>query len=217
METIEEFFKNRVSFTPNSNQPIPTFFSENCLKPEDYSIDLLKEKTKSFCYYLYSVLNIDRYINEIHLQEDEEFADLSIQSEKIVEIDCPILEGNRFLWTFEDCFNHVKAKFCHQIPSKPFEIKIMISVNSANIVARNVIDLSNLLSTIETHPPDHNFTGPGTLLTRRLEEEEEEKQIIIINTELTFKSNECVICLTNPPSVLFRNADICAYAQNVTK
>ena len=93
----------------------------------------------------------------------------------------------------------------------------MISVNSANIVARNVIDLSNLLSTIETHPPDHNFTGPGTLLTRRLEEEEEEKQIIIINTELTFKSNECVICLTNPPSVLFCNADICAYAQNVTK
>ena len=26
METLEEFFKNSVSFTPNLNQPLPTFF-----------------------------------------------------------------------------------------------------------------------------------------------------------------------------------------------
>ena len=118
-EYYRRIFKNRVSFTPNSNQQIPTFFSEIFLKQENYSIDLLKEKNKSFCHYLYSVLNIDWYIIEIYLQKDEKFADLSIQSEKIVEIDCTILEGNRFLWTFEDCFNRVKSKFCHQMPSKP--------------------------------------------------------------------------------------------------
>ena len=28
MKTIEEFFKNRFSFTPNLNQSIPSFFSE---------------------------------------------------------------------------------------------------------------------------------------------------------------------------------------------
>ena len=43
--------------------------------------------------------------------------------------------------------------------------------------------------------PDHNFTGQ--------EEEEEEKPIIDIGK--SFKSNECVICLTNPPNVLFCN------------
>ena len=46
METLEEFFKNRVSFTPNLNQSLPTFFSENIFNPEDYSIDFLKEKNQ---------------------------------------------------------------------------------------------------------------------------------------------------------------------------
>ena len=39
-----------------------------------------------------------------------------------------------------------------------------------------------------------------------------------INTELTFKLDECVICLTNPPSVLFCNCghiSICAECDQV--
>ena len=49
---------------------------------------------------------------------------------------------------------------------------------------------------------------------REEEEEEEEKQIIIINTELTFKSDQCVICLTNPPNVLFCNCrHLCIYVE----
>ena len=57
----------------------------------------------------------------------------------------------------------------------------------------------------------HNFRGPGTLLTRRLEvnhdngEEEESEEEPKINTEQTFKSDDCVICLNNPPNVLFCN------------
>ena len=58
METLEEFFKNRALFTSNLNQPLPTFFSENIYNPEDYSLDFLKEKTKSMCYYLYSALGM---------------------------------------------------------------------------------------------------------------------------------------------------------------
>ena len=50
--------------------------------PEDYSIDFLKEKTKSICYYLFSALNIVWFRAEIYLQEIEEYAELSIQSEK---------------------------------------------------------------------------------------------------------------------------------------
>ena len=60
--------------------------------------------------------------------------------------------------------------------------------------------------------PDQNFTGPGTLLTRRLEvnhdsgeEEESEEEEPIINADKSFKSDECVICLTSLPNVLFCN------------
>ena len=40
------------------------------------------------------------------------------------------------------------------------------------------------------------------------EESEEEREEPVINAEQTFKSDECVICLTNPP-VLFCNCRLC--------
>ena len=39
----------------------------------------------------------------------------------------------------------------------------------------------------------------------REKENEEEREEPVINTEQTFKENECVICLINPPNVLFCN------------
>ena len=42
----------------------------------------------------------------------------------------------------------------------------------------------------------------NSLFRPRRREEYREKTI---NTDKTFKSDECVICLTNPPNVLFRN------------
>ena len=59
MKSIEEFFKNRISFISHSDKPIPyawTYTSKNVFNPEDYSIDFLKEKVKPLCYYLYSNL-----------------------------------------------------------------------------------------------------------------------------------------------------------------
>ena len=50
------------------------------------------------------------------------------------------------------------------------------------------------------------------------EEEEEEKQIIIINTDKSFKYDECVICLFNLPNVLFCNCGhlcLCAKCDEV--
>ena len=52
--------------------------------------------------------------------------------------------------------------------------------------------------------------GQYYLLRGDIEDEEEEPEYIqnetpIINSSLSFKSNECVICLTNPPNVLFCN------------
>ena len=52
--------------------------------------------------------------------------------------------------------------------------------------------------------------GQYYLLRGDIEDEEEEPEYIqnetpIINSSQSFKSNECVICLTNPPNVLFCN------------
>ena len=42
METTEEFFKNRISFKQNG-----IYYSDNVFKPEDYSLDFLKEKNQT--------------------------------------------------------------------------------------------------------------------------------------------------------------------------
>ena len=131
MEKLEEFFKNRVSFSPTLNQPFPTFFSEKNFNPEDYSIDFLKENTKSICYYLFSALNIVWFRAKIYLQEIEEYAELSIQSEKITEIQHTLIfASDCFLWKIEHCFNEVKTKFCHQMSTKPFHIMLIPDGNS---------------------------------------------------------------------------------------
>ena len=41
------------------------------------------------------------------------------------------------------------------------------------------------------------------VLREREEESEEESEEPVINVDKSFKSDECVICLTNPPNVLF--------------
>ena len=56
----------------------------------------------------------------------------------------------------------------------------------------------------------HNISLDQYYLLRGDIEDEEEPEYIqnetpIINSSLSFKSNECVICLTNPPNVLFCN------------
>ena len=80
---------------------------------------------------------------------------------------------------------------------------------------------------------DRNFTGPGILLTdvfRRypdripslfnsdIEEDESDEEEKVINTTQSFKSDECVICLINPPNVLFCNCGhlcLCAECNKV--
>ena len=54
MNTIEEFFKNRISFISRNQTPhtpyVTQYFSNNIFEPESYNFDLLKRIT-SFCYY----------------------------------------------------------------------------------------------------------------------------------------------------------------------
>ena len=52
---------------------------------------------------------------------------------------------------------------------------------------------------------------------RERENRRKEKERAQINKSRTFKSNEYVIYLTNPPNVYFAIAAICAYVKNVVK
>ena len=64
----------------------------------------------------------------------------------------------------------------------------------------------------------HNLRGLGRLnqeIGEEIEEESEEEELKI-NTEQTFKEDECVICLTNPPNVLFCNCGhICGFMRRM--
>ena len=83
---------------------------------------------------------------------------------------------NSFLQELEECFNEQKTNFWCITPSKPF----YISIEEVN----HIINLQ-----------DSEYS----------EDEEIEEEIKQINTKQTFKSVECVMCLTNTPNVLFCN------------
>ena len=65
METLEEFFKNRISFTTNKNHDpkgkTKTKYGSNVFKPEDYNINFLR-KIIPFCYYIFSGLGANKCI-----------------------------------------------------------------------------------------------------------------------------------------------------------
>ena len=144
--------------------------------------------------------------------------------EKIMEIrfsppiDC-------FLQKIEQYFNREKTEFLCIIPSRPFRIMVIQKKDEEEVLR------------YQMHLQARNFTGPGIPLTDRIppltdiiprllsinsdsegeysEEESEDKQI---NTDKSFKSDKCVICLTKPPNVLFCNCGhiaICAECDKV--
>ena len=176
MNTIEEFFKNRISFIglePCPYSPRDSYYcSKNVFKPEYYNTDLLKSLIP-FCYYLFSEFGEDHaFIINLIKEESEDQYDqpiLSLTFDEILEANY----NNSFFWLINQKIEKQERLFCYIAPSKPFKFKISI--------------------------------GRRIESGRESKEESEEESEKVINTELTFKSDECVICLTNPPNVLFCN------------
>ena len=76
------------------------------------------------------------------------------------------------------------------------------------------------LSTFYMNITEEEFIGLGGLIeesTREREEREEREEQHIINSSQCFKSEECVICLTNPPNVLFCNCGHICYCSECEK
>ena len=202
MEKTEEFFKNKTVFTPSPYyDPLPKFSSKKFFNPEDYSIDFLKEKkTKPICYYLFSYLNIIWYKFEICLHENGKDG-IGGKVKKVTEIN---YGGDLFLWKIDRCFDEMKADFCYQIPTKPFRIMIVPIIEGIES-EEEAIRLSNIGIELNNIP---RFSIGYLSEEDESDEEEDEsndEEEETINTDKSFKLDECVICLTNPPNVLLCN------------
>ena len=195
MNTIEEVFKNRVLF-----KEYGLYISDTVFKPEDYSLDFLKEKIKPLCYYSFSSLGGNsgnwKYFS-IFLSETEtqHVKDIIIfynhnvytpMSAESAEFDYIFLSLE-----FDGNFNWKKSQFCQKVPTNPFTIGVNIVKQLSDEEKENNIEYLTEEDIEEAR--------------RREDEEEKEKRNKQINTVKTFKSDECVICLTNSPNVLFCN------------
>ena len=83
------------------------FFYSKFYTPEEYSLDFLKEKIKSFCYYMWSKKKkrIIKYIKfDIYLEDEEESV------EEIVTC-CIYSDINNNLYEIGEDFNNLKTHF----------------------------------------------------------------------------------------------------------
>ena len=78
---------------------------------------------------------------------------------------------------------------------------------------KNIEEQAYIYRRIGQYPMEENIEEERMRIRREQEEEEEEQEEEEeekernkqINTDKIFKSDDCVICLTNPPNVLFCN------------
>ena len=87
--------------------------------------------------------------------------------------------------------------------TKPISFYVSVSINRSDeymeVVCDERISLNALFARIEAH---HNV-NLGSESDKSDDDTMNKKRII--NDEQTFKEDECVICLTDPPNVLFCN------------
>ena len=123
MNTIEEFFKNRISFIGLVSCPYSPrnsyYCSKNVFKPEDYNTDLLKSLIP-FCYYLFSEFGEDHaFIINLIKEEGEDQYGQPIFFFFFSTFD-EILEANynnSFFWLINQKIEKQERLFCYIAPS----------------------------------------------------------------------------------------------------
>ena len=185
MKTLEKSFKVET-------RTIEEFFNNRAYFPT---------KSNQIVGYLYSVVGTRFFHVVIQLEDITYDYDWPYDDEGIeimeIKFSSPI---ERFLRKIEEYFNSIKTKFKYIKPTRPFHITVI-----------QWEDEEERVLLYQMYNQDRNFTGPGIVLTEVFRHypgfmmKDEEK--VVINTTQSFKSDECVICLTNPPNVLFCNCE----------
>ena len=162
---------------------------------------LLCKFIKPFSYFLYSFTYHNNFLENKFLH----FAKLDINYRK------QILNS-------EELLNKENFFSLYYIVPQPFEEEVeedsdfLKSIKITDCLNENIGDVTHLkLKIISTYvnveEEDFLILGGNSIDLRNEPEPEPEPkpEPQIINSSLSFKSNECVICLTNSPNVLFCN------------
>ena len=182
MKSLEEFFKNRLPFTMDKcheTQGITrnNIYVSNVFKPEDYNIDL-KKIIIPFCYYICS--------------------DLGANKCKYIKWKSFKLEIASF--AHKDNENDEDDGYDDEYEEDCISIRSIIYNTSLNDDCRFLWSVNSIIDKVKLHIiPSNPFWFRLTIYRKEVNKE------LIINAGQTFKSDECVICLTKEPNILFCN------------
>ena len=219
MTNLEEFFKNRINFNQmNSNSYRRHFdtiletgcLSKNLFTPEEYTPEFVNKKVKAFVYYIFSYYSSLEFRNRgygwdsiyyiylfdfLNHEENGSYDyDYNFIIQDIIVLNQEMLSDDyrniNFLKYLDICLNEKKEKFSSNIPLKPFKILIEIFVRENNVSDQNV---------------QRDQSDQSDQSVQNVQSDQSDQENRIINTTQIFKIDECVICLTNSPSVLFCN------------
>ena len=163
---------------------------------------LLCKFIKPFSYFLYSFTYQTNFLENKFLH----FAKLVIEYRKQILNSVELLNKENFFSLYF-------------IVPQPFEEEeeedsdFLKSIKITDCLNENIGDVTHLkLKIISTYvnveEEDYLILGRNSIDLRSdpvIQNETTNNETPIINSSLSFKSNECVICLTNPPNVLFCN------------
>ena len=211
---LGDFFdKDRVKFFNTIKKDI--LIRKNFIRNHDYNqytfktsllfldrniFKLLCKFIKPFSYFLYSFTYQTNFLENKFLH----FAKLDIEYRKQILNSVELLNK-------ENCFS------LYYIVPHPFEEEeeednnFLKSIKITDCLNENMGDVTHLkLKIISTYvnveEEDYLILGGESIdLRNEPEPDDINDEPQIINSLQSFKSNECVICLTNPPNVLFCN------------
>ena len=112
-----------------------------------------------------------------------------------LKLDSTIEPNNNFFSLFNSEINREINSFFYTCPTKPFNCSLRIWMYPE--------ELRRVLSLVARRSEYYEQAESEEENEEENEEESEEEHII--NIEKSFKSDECIICLTNLPNVLFCN------------
>ena len=143
---------------------------------------------KPFIYFLYSFTRQEKFLNDqVLLLKDVRITYYSKNLPNQEDLNAELF----FPFLINDSFNF---KFLCKISTPDF--------------TKGINEIHIKLVTLYQSINNEQYIRLGGLITEEEQEEQEEQKTRrekIINSSQCFKSGECVICLTNPPNVLFCN------------
>ena len=211
------------------NLPIEAgFSSKNIFTPEEYTPEFVKEKVEAFAYYLFSCYSLEnRNLSEngfdtiyiylfdpLRYEENDSYNFIFEYNILLNQENLHHDYENNFFKYFDMLLKEKKEKFSCRIPLKPFKILLEIFFHKNNVSGHNIQNEQNdesvqseqneqSIRSVQNVQSDQSHQNDESDQSDESEESEEKNRNI--NTNHIFKTDECVICLTNPPSVLFCN------------